>query len=113
MQEMVVDIIIDGKQYTFKENSDTGYTSDLIITLSKDIILREIEAIKSQGEQMLSQIDQIKENVEKCSTLLAEFNPVYKEKQETDRRLSRLETSLDELKNLLQSALSKSTTIQS
>lgn len=47
---MVVDITIENKgcptTYTFKDNTETGYTDSLVITTDKANIIREIEAAK-------------------------------------------------------------------
>lgn len=103
--EMVVDINVDiegqSKSYAFKDGTDTGYTGDLVISTGRDAIIREVEAMKAQSEQVLSQVDTHKSNIEKCTAILAEFNPVYKERKETEERFSRLEDSVGELKDII------------
>jgi hypothetical protein len=103
--DIVVDITIESdtspKTYVLKESSDVGYNGNLVISTTRDTILREVEAIKSQSEQILSQVDEHKAKVEKCKTILSEFNPIYKERKETEERFNKLESSIDDIKKLL------------
>lgn len=109
MANMVVDVAIDvdgvTKTYTFKDNSETGYTGSLVITTEKQNIIREIEASKQQSEEALSQVDMHRSRVEKYEAILAEYNPAIKEKKAIDERFGKLEGSMDELKVMLQSLI--------
>lgn len=74
----------------------------------------EIEAMKNTAEQVLASVDHQKEVLEKSSFLLAELNPVYKEKQETEKRFSAIEEtvtgvkgSVDELKKMMSDFIKK------
>lgn len=103
--EMVVDVTVDYdgqvKTYTFKDGTDTGYVSNLVISVGRDAILHEVEALKTQSEQELAKQGMYEENLKKCSTILSEFNPAFKEKKENEERFSKLETSVGELKDML------------
>lgn len=103
--EMVVDLTVDvGGQtttYTFKDSTEVGYAKNLVISSGRDVILREVEIVKTQAEQALAQVDSHKVAVEKCSQILSEFNPALKEKKETDERFSKLEGSVGELKDMI------------
>lgn len=54
---MVTDVTIKvgdiTKTYTFKDDSDIGYADNLVISPNRDVILREVESIKEQSEQIL------------------------------------------------------------
>lgn len=104
---MVVDVAIDydgiQKTFTFRDNTETGYTGSLVIATDKNSIIREIEASKNQSEDVLSQVDMHKERIEKYTKILAEYNPAIKEKQAIDERFGKLEGSISELKSLLSS----------
>ena len=75
---MVTDITIKAgdvtKTYTFKDDTEIGYAENLVISPNRDAILREVESIKDQSEQVLNQIDLHKatiENVTKyCPSLI-------------------------------------------
>lgn len=98
-----IDLDIDGKvaTYTFKEDTETGYVNSTIITTDKSNIVREVEAIKVQSEEMLSQTDKHKQRIQKCNDILVELNPAIKEKQAIDERFVKLEVSIDEIKHML------------
>lgn len=102
---MVTDITIkigeNTKTYTFKDDTEVGYVENLVISPNRDVILREVESIKDQSEQVLKQIDLHKTTVDKCNTILSEFNPAFKEKKETEKRFANLENSVGDIKTML------------
>lgn len=103
--DLVIDIIleVDGceKTFTMKENCELGYAGNLLITPNRDAVLNEVRSIKLKNEGILDQVTYYKESIDKCSTLLKEFDPIYKEKQENDARMCRLEKSLQEMQDVL------------
>lgn len=103
--EMVVDITVDidgqVKTYAFKDTTDTGYAGNLVISTVRDVIIHEVEALKTQSEQELSKRTMHEENAKKCTEILAEFNPVFKERKENEERFSKLENSVGELKDMI------------
>ena len=116
--EMVIDITIEanGKTatYVIPENLSVTYAGNLILSTDKMSLASEIEAMKNTAEQVLASVDHQKEVLEKSSSLLAELNPVYKEKQETEKRFSAIEEtvtgvkgSVDELKKMMSDFIKK------
>lgn len=114
--EMVVDVTIEvnGKTgtYTIPENLSVTYAGNLALSTDKQGLSGEIEAMKNNAEQILASVDRQKEILSKTSSLLAELNPVYREKQETEKRFGVIETqvsevkkSVDEIKDLVTSFL--------
>lgn len=114
--EMVVDVTIEvnGKTgtYTIPENLSVTYAGNLVLSTDKQGLSGEIEAMKNNAEQILASVDRQKEILNKASSLLAELNPVYREKQETEKRFGVIETqvsevkkSVDEIKDLVTSFL--------
>lgn len=101
--EMVVDVSIEGmpKPYTFKENTDTGYINNLVITTERDKALLEVETLQTQSEQAWNKRDTYKEIADKCAQIRAEFSPAFKEKKENEERFSKLEGSVSELKDMI------------
>lgn len=101
--EMAVDVTIEGmpKPYTFKENTDTGYSDNLVITTERDKALLEVENLQAQSEQAWNKRDTYKEIADKCAQIRAEFSPAFKEKKETEERFSKLEGSVSELKDMI------------
>ena len=102
--QIVVDVTIEnnGKAatYTIPENLSITYAGNLVLSTDKDGLIREIEALKNQAEQILASVDKQKEILEKATTLLADLNPVFKEKKETDLRFSKIESSISEMKDM-------------
>ena len=105
--EMVVDVTVEcegnTKSYVFKENTEIGYFNNMVISTGRDGILREVEAMKLQSEQALSQVEKHQKNVDKCTTILSEFNPTLKEKKEYDERFNKIEKSMSEMKDMMTS----------
>lgn len=108
---LVVDVVLDIEgavaTYTFKEDTETGYIKQTVITTDKSNVIREVEAIKSQSEEVLSQVDMHRDRLQKCNDILIEFNPAIKEKKAIDERFGKLEGSIDELKSMLSGLLIK------
>lgn len=101
--QMVVDITIeaDGKTatYAIPENLAVTYAGNIVLSTDRDGLVREIEAMKNAAEQILSSVDHQKAIVEKSSTLLAELNPVYRERIKTEERFGKIEGSVAEMKD--------------
>lgn len=102
--QTVIDVTIENgdKQatYTIPENLSITYAGNIVLSTDKDNLVREIEALKNQAEQILASVDKQKQILEKANTLLADLNPVYKEKKETDLRISKIESSISEMKDM-------------
>lgn len=101
--EMVVDVTLEGFQipYTFKQNTDTGYFDNLVLSLDVNTALKEVAALRVQSEQALAQKDTYEANIEKCSQILAEFSPEFKAKRDNEKRFTQLEASVGELKDII------------
>lgn len=108
--QMVVDVSIEAEgktaTYTIPENLAITYAGDLVLSTDKASLVNEIEALKNSAEQIIASVEHNKSIVEKATTLLSDMNPVYKEKQETEKRLTKMEGDVSEIKKML-SELSK------
>lgn len=109
--ETVVDITIEanGKTatYVIPENLAVTYAGNLILATDKMSLASEIEAMRNTAEQIIASVDHQKEILSKSEALLAELNPVYKEKQETEKRFSEMEKSVKELKDMMSDFIKK------
>lgn len=109
--EMVVDITIDvdGKSqtYTFKDSNEVSYTGQIMITPNRDNIIREVKQLKSQAEDVLKNVEKSKVTIEKCSTLIADFDPIYKERKQNDERYSKLESEIASIKEMITNLANK------
>lgn len=101
---MVIDfsVEVDGKtaSYVIPENATVTYSGNLVITPDKEIILHEVEVLKSQAEQAINAIDHQKQILERSTELLAELSPQFKEKRENEERFGKIEDSIGELKGM-------------
>jgi hypothetical protein len=102
---MVVDvsIVADGKtaNYVIPENLSVTYAGNLVLSVDRQGLAGEVESMKVTAEQAIASLEQQKQILEKSTTLLAELNPTYREKQETEQRFSKIEASMGELKDML------------
>lgn len=57
--------------------------------------------MKNNAEQILASAAQAQNVIDKAPLLLAELNPVYKEKQETEQRFGKIEGSISEMKEIM------------
>lgn len=107
MTDMVVDVQIEGFSipYTFRANDEVGYNNDssIVVSTNLDILLKEVEAVKSQSEQILSQKEIYEQKIENCNKILSEFSPVFKQKQETNARFEKLEGSVSKIEEMVTS----------
>lgn len=104
--EMVVDVTIEAANasatYTIPENSTITYTKNLVLATDKSLLINEVESMKTQAEEILASVDKHRMVLEKSKDLLVQLNPIYKEKQETDQRFSNIETSIQEMKGVIE-----------
>lgn len=102
---LIVDITIEAEgktaTYAIPENAAVTYAGNLVLSTDREGLIREIEAMKNSAEQILSSVDHQKAIVEKSSTLLAELNPMYKEKIKTEERFDKIENTVSEMKEIL------------
>lgn len=104
MGKSVIDVAIEteGKSatYAIPENLSIVYAGDIVLSTDRDGIMREVEAMKASAEQAIKNVERQKMIVEKSTSLLTELNPVFKEKQANEQRMTKMENSIEELKNM-------------
>ena len=107
--QRVVDVTIDmqGKTQTFTITETSAITcaqiggKDFILSTDKQGIIREVEVIKSQSEEALSNVDRHKAVINSCDTILSEWNPEFAEKKQQDERISGLEKQVEKMGKML------------
>lgn len=104
--QMVVDVTadIDGKTATYTINESSGVTyagTDLVLSVDREGIIREVEGLKAQSEEVIASVDRHRKTLEDCTKILTEWNPAYKEKRETEERFNKIETSIGRLSELV------------
>lgn len=103
--DMVVDVTIDanGKAgtYTIPDSLSITYAGNLVLSTDKMGLAGEIESMKTTAEQVIASVDHQKEILQKASSLLAELNPAYKERQETEQRFNKIEGSISRIEEMM------------
>lgn len=105
--QLVVDVTIEsnGKTatYTIPENLSITYTGDIVLSTDKQGLVCEVEAMKNSAEKILESVPRQKEIVDKAGILLADLNPVFKQKKENEERFSKMESSISRLEQTIAS----------
>ena len=98
---------VDGRvmQFVLEDTSEVGYVGDMVVSINKDAIIREVERVKNQSEDALKMVDYHKEAVGKCESLLKEYSPEFKERTETSERMDSMEKQLAEIGSTLKSLM--------
>lgn len=101
MGKSVVDVTIEadgkGATYTMPEDKSMVYAGSVVLATDKESIIREVEAMKASAEQAIANVEKQKEIASKSTTLLTELNPIFKEKQENEKRMNKMESSIKEM----------------
>lgn len=103
--QLVVDVTIDdggsSRTYAIPDNTSVTYTNGLVLSTDREGVIREVEILRNQCADELAKIDEYRKSVSECEKILAEWNPVFREKRETEERFSKLETSMSDLKSMM------------
>ena len=103
--QMVVDVTIDdggsSRTYAIPDNSSVTYTNGLVLSTDREGVIREVEILRNQCADELAKIEEYRKSVSECEKILTEWNPVFREKRETEERFSKLETSMSDLKSMM------------
>ena len=105
--EMVVDVTVEanGKTatYAIPENLSVTYAGNIVLSTDKQGLTGEVEAMVASADQVIASVTHAQKIKDKAPAILADLNPVYREKQETEQRLGKIEGSISEMKGLMQS----------
>ena len=103
--QMVVDVTIDdggsSRTYAIPDNTSVTYSNGLVLSTDREGVIREVEILRNQCADELAKIEEYRKSVSECEKILAEWNPVFREKRETEERFSKLETSMSDLKSMM------------
>lgn len=105
-RQMVVDITLEqnGKNavYTMPEDAAVVYANNLVLSTEQHCLAVEVEKMKADAERVLATVETQKEIIEVADDLLAQLNPSFKEKKETEQRFEKIESRLDKLIQLME-----------
>ena len=105
-----IDLNIEGKtvSYSIPENLEITYTNTgLVLAIDPNKLVNEVNSLHREAKDQLAKKEYYEEVIKKTPDLMAELNPQLKEKQETDRRLKMMESSI----STMQSDISKMTSL--
>ena len=105
-----IDLNIEGKtvSYSIPENLEITYTNTgLVLAIDPNKLVNEVNSLHREAKDQLAKREYYEEVIKKTPDLMAELNPQLKEKQETDRRLNTMESSISNM----QSDISKMTSL--
>lgn len=99
----VVDVAIDlnGTNFTFTipETQSITYSNDYILSTDEAALAAEIKYMLNQSQQFIESVPRHKTVIEKAPGLLAQIDPAYKERVETEKRFSTIETDVKGMKD--------------
>lgn len=109
--ETVVDVSIDafGKNatYAIPENLSLTYAQNLVLSADKQGLMSAVEAEVAQAEQIIAAQEKAKSIIDKAPSIKALLNPIYKERQETEKRLDKIEDSVRSMKESIEKFISE------
>ena len=104
--EMVIDIAIeaDGKKatYAIPENMSVTWAGNLVLSTDKAGLTSEVESAVERAKQIIAAAPKAQKVIDKAPSILADLNPVFKEKQETEQRFNKIEGSISRMEELMQ-----------
>lgn len=99
--QLMVDITVNADGMSMTYVVPEGVCSTLydcnVISCDKDCLLNEIRGIKGECEHNINTIDETKLKLERCNAAIAELDDAFREKQQNDARLSKLEMMVQSL----------------
>ena len=111
-QEVTVDIKVKIGESVMEFNGVPGNlsianfgTSNIVISESKDDMMREVDGMLQTSKQVLASIDHHQRVVESCETIAKELNPVFAKEQERDNALDALKSEMNGIKDSIQQIL--------
>ena len=103
---LMVDVAInfDGNTKTFSipENLSATYAGDLCLATETSELLGELDQMEVQGQKVIEDVPRIEAMLAKIKERRLELNPVLKEKKEQDKRIERIENSVQNLATMFE-----------
>ncbi len=97
----VVDVSIEANgttaTYTIPDGSAVAFSNSLVLSTDQYCLIAEVEKMKADAESVLASIDRQKNIIDKSEELIAELNPAFKERRETERRFEKIESHVQDL----------------
>ena len=98
---MVIDVTIDEKTYVVPADSQIASAGNVVVSVDKEGILREVEVLEAESEEALNSIEKHRKRKEECERIKEEWNPELAEKKKQDERIGKIEGKVDSLAEML------------
>lgn len=103
--EMMVSITIEAEgktaTYAIPEGLSVTYTGGLVFATDKSLLLTEAKAVKANAEQIIASVPKAQKIIDSATSVFAELDSTFKEKQETEQRFGKIEGSISEMKDIM------------
>lgn len=100
-QGMVVDVTLgmDSKTatYVMSETASITYANNLVLATEPQALCATVEQMKQEAERVLASVEHQREVLTKADELLANLNPVLRERQQTEQRFRTLESNMSSM----------------
>lgn len=110
--EMVVDVTVEANgntaTYTIPENLSVTYAGNLVLSMDKQSLMPEVDNMEANADQVLTSVPNAQKIKERAPMLRSELNPIYRERQETEKRFNAIEDSVNEIKIMMSEFINKS-----
>ena len=108
---MVIDVTIDEKTYVVPADSQIASAGNVVVSVDKEGILREVEILEAESEEALNSIEKHRKRKEECEKIKEEWNPELAEKKQQDERIGKIEGKVDSLAEMLKAFINKTGTM--
>ena len=103
--QRVVDVTLEAdgvtNTYSIPETLSVTYANNVVLSTDREGILRDVEAMKGQSEEVVRSVERHRSIIEDCEKILEEWNPAFAEKKEQDKRISVIESDVKGMKKML------------
>lgn len=89
--------------FAIPDHLSVTYTgNNLILSVDQPSLIPELDKIIRDNESIVNNLEAIKAGITKAKNLKMDLDPSYREKQQTEKRFSQIESSISEIKDMLQ-----------
>lgn len=105
--QMVVDLGIEGfkNPLVVPDASSIAYAGNLVVAINKEDLMNEVKAMVNQAKQHFAMNKYMQKILDESPTIMSELSPTYKEKAETEQRLSNIEKSVADMRGMFENFL--------
>lgn len=108
---MVVDVTIENegtaRTYEIPESSSVVNAGNIVLSVDKEGILREVRAIKARSEQAIKDIAKHNKNIEDCEKVMIEWDTSFADKKENEARFAGIENEMKDLRGVITKLIDK------